>query len=160
VVLVGVDTHDNNRSGQGLVLHLVPASRVVGSEEALADEAEDSEAASAVIEEVALVTEEALVATEVVVDSMIEAALAAEVGSDIKVVVDLEAAVGIRTVLLPQMHPVDQVVAVVGMVVNLTGQAHPTTVIVAAIAMAIAMGIAEAAPVEAQGMTAAIREEA
>jgi hypothetical protein len=156
---VGVDTRDNNRSGQVSVLHPVPASRVVGSEEALPAEAEDSEAASAAIEEVALVIEEASVATEVVVDSVTEAALVAEAVSDIKAVVGLEAAVGIRMALLPQMHPVDQVVAVVGTVVSPMVQAHLTMVNVAVMAMAIAMGIVGAAPVEAQGMTVATREE-
>jgi hypothetical protein len=141
------------------VLHPVPASRVVGSEEALPAEAEDSEAASAAIEEVALVIEEASVATEVVVDSVTEAALVAEAVSDIKAVVGLEAAVGIRMALLPQMHPVDQVVAVVGTVVSPMVQAHLTMVNVAVMAMAIAMGIVGAAPVVAQGMTVATREE-
>lgn len=155
---MGVDTRDNNRSGQVSVLHPVPASRVVGSEVALAAEAEDSEAAS-VATEVGLVIEEASVATEVVVDSLTEAALVAEAVSDIKAVVGLEAAVGIRMALLPQMHPVDQAVAVVGTVVSPMVQAHLTMVIVAVMAMAIATGIVGAAPVEAQGMTVATREE-
>jgi hypothetical protein len=54
---------------------------------------------------------------------------------------------------------VDQVVAVVGTVVSPMVQAHLTMVNVAVMAMAIAMGIVGAAPVEAQGMTVATREE-
>ncbi len=176
VVLVGVATRDNNRSGQeGLVLHRALASKVVGSEEGLAGEVEDSEVASAVIEVVALVIEAVGLVIEAVglvieavglvieavglvieaVALVIEEALAVEAASDIKIGVDLEAGAGMRTALLLLMHRVDLVVAVLGSVANRTGQLHQTSPITAAMVMVIEMDTVEAAPVEVQGMTAA-----
>ena len=155
VVLVGVATRDNNRSGQeGLVLHRALASKVVGSEEGLAGEVEDSEVASAVIEVVALVIEAVGLVIEAVA-LVIEEALAVEAASDIKIGVDLEAGAGMRTALLLLMHRVDLVVAVLGSVANRTGQLHQTSPITAAMVMVIEMDTVEAAPVEVQGMTAA-----
>jgi hypothetical protein len=144
VVLVGADTADNNLSDQVLALHQVLASKAVASEEGLVVAAAVSEVASAVIEAVDLVIEEASVAGVVL---------------DIKPVVGMEAGVGTRTVPLPSMPPADQVVVVVGLVVvKRTGQPHLITPTVAETVMVIARHTAVAARPEPQGMTAVSRE--
>lgn len=142
-VLVGEDTRDNNRSGQGLVLPLVLASRVEDFEEDLAVEAEDSEAASA--------------ATEVAV-SVIEEVLVREVVSAITAVVELEAVVGMRMVLLRPMRPVGQAVVAAATVVNLMDHWHLIRLIVAGMVTVTAMGTVEGTWGQLQDMTAATRE--
>ena len=151
VVLVGADTLDNNPSGRvGLVLHPALASKVVAFVEGLAAEAEGSEADFVAIEVVDLA-----IAVEAMV---IEEALVAEVGSDIREVADLEAEVRMPMVLLRPTHPVDQAAAVVGMLVNPTGPPPLNMVIAAVMATAIAMHTVEAARLEVQDMKAGTRE--
>jgi hypothetical protein len=139
VVWVGADTRDNKPCGLvGLVLRPALAFSLVAFEEALLAEGEDSEAVSAATGAGALAIGEASVATEVVVAMVIEEVLVAEAVSDIRVVVDSEAEVGIRMVLLRPTRPVAQVVVpVVGTEVNQTAALHQTTAIAAATATLI-----------------------
>lgn len=154
VVLVGADTRDNNRSGQDLVLRPGLAFKVVDFEEDLVVAEVDSEVASAAIEVEVSVTEEEEEA------SVIEEALLAGAASDYKLVVGLEAEVGMQTVRHQSTHQVVQVAVVEGMAVNQTGQSQLNMAIEAAMGMVIATDIVEAARVEVQGMTAAIHVEA